>query len=443
MKIIFGVFTLLAFSCNIIAQRIGQTPGNSKVLCYYNSTSFLREGAAKVTVADIEQALPLCTHLIYGFVGINAQNNKLVSINEGLDLDKGKAHFRTITALRARFPNLKILLSVGGDHDWDTREKYLTLLESTTGRITFVNSAYSMVKTYSFDGLDLAWEFPTVRPKKIRSSIGSAWSGFKSTLGISKGPVDEKSEEHRETFTALIRELKNAFRPDNFILGLTVLPNVNASLYYDVPALINNIDYVTISAFDFQTPDRNPKVADFPSPIYLPHEREPEAFADYQINYWIHNTAPPSKVNLGIATYGRIWKLTEDSTKTGVPPISETDGPAAAGQALTPGLLSWPEICSTLQNPNNAHLKNENAPLRKVTDPTKRFGTYAFRLPNGAGEYGVWVGYEDPDTVGNKAEYVRTKGLGGISLLDITSDDIRGTCGGDKFPILRAAKNRL
>lgn len=434
---------MLAFVCTIDAQTLGQTPGNSKVLCYYNSTSFLREGTAKVTISDIEPALPFCTHLVYGFAGINAQNNKLVSINENLDLDKGKAHFRTITSLRARFPNLKILLSVGGDHDWNIREKYLTLLESTVGRITFVNSAYSLVKTYNFDGLDLAWEFPTVRPKKIRSSIGSAWSGFKNTLGIKKGPVDEKSEEHREEFTALVRELKNAFRPDNFILGLTVLPNVNSSLYYDVPALVNNIDYVNILAFDFQTPDRNPKVADFPSPIYLPHERDPEGFVEYQINYWTGNMAPASKVYLGLPTFGRAWKLTEDSTKTGVPPVPETDGPGAQGQASAPGLLSWPEVCGKLQNPTNTHLRDENAPLRKVTDPTKRFGTYAYRLPNPDGEHGVWVGYEDPDSAGNKAGYVRAKGLGGISVFDITSDDYRGACSGDKFPILRAAKYRL
>lgn len=88
-------------------------------------------------------------------------------------------------------------------------------------------------------------------------------------------------------------------------------------------------------------------------------------------------------------------------------------------------------------------MKGADAPLRKVGDPTKRFGSYAFVIPDGDGNNGVWVGYEDPDTAGNKAAYVRSKGLGGIAIFDLTTDDFRGTCSGDKFPILRAAKYRL
>lgn len=53
------------------------------------------------------------------------------------------------------------------------------------------------------------------------------------------------------------------------------------------------------------------------------------------------------------------------------------------------------------------------------------------------------MSYEDPDTAGNKAGYVRAKGLGGISINDLSLDDFRGTCSGDKYPILRAAKYRL
>lgn len=53
------------------------------------------------------------------------------------------------------------------------------------------------------------------------------------------------------------------------------------------------------------------------------------------------------------------------------------------------------------------------------------------------------MGYEDPDTAGTKAAYVRAKGLGGVAICDITLDDFRGLCTGDKFPVLRAAKFRL
>lgn len=119
-------------------------------------------------------------------------------------------------------------------------------------------------------------------------------------------------------------------------------------------------------------------------------------------------------------------------------------GPAPEGiQSKEGGLLSYPEICSKLPNQQNKNLKGENGPIRKVGDPTKRYGSYGYRLPDTDGNFGLWVGYEDPDTAGNKAAYVRAKNLGGVSICDLTLDDFRGSCSGDKFPILRAARYRL
>lgn len=69
-------------------------------------------------------------------------------------------------------------------------------------------------------------------------------------------------------------------------------------------------------------------------------------------------------------------------------------------------------------------------------------GTYAFRLPQDDKE-GIWVSFEDPDTAGQKASYVKAKGLGGVAVVDVTLDDFRGLCTGDKYPLLRAAKFRL
>lgn len=76
-------------------------------------------------------------------------------------------------------------------------------------------------------------------------------------------------------------------------------------------------------------------------------------------------------------------------------------------------------------------------------DPTHRYGSYAYRLADENGEHGLWVGYEDPEASQNKAGYVMTKNLGGVAIHDLTNDDFRGSCTGEKFPILRAAKYRL
>lgn len=88
-------------------------------------------------------------------------------------------------------------------------------------------------------------------------------------------------------------------------------------------------------------------------------------------------------------------------------------------------------------------MKGDLAPLRRVGDPTKFFGTYAYRLPDADGYHGLWVGYEDPETASNKAGYVVSNSLGGVCIHDLSLDDFRGTCSGDKYPILRSAKYRV
>lgn len=136
------------------------------------------------------------------------------------------------------------------------------------------------------------------------------------------------------------------------------------------------------------------------------------------------------------------WKLTSESKISGVPPIG-ADGPGEAGpQTKTPGLLSYPEVCSLLPNSN---VKSPSAPhqLRLVTDPSHKLGSYAYRLPDSSSDTGLWVAYEDPDTAGYKGAYVKNKGLGGIAIWDISLDDFRGICTGERFSILKAAKNHL
>ncbi|GBP97637.1 Chitinase-like protein EN03 [Eumeta japonica] len=381
---------------------------------------------------DLEPALSFCSHLVYGYAGVQPDTYKMVALNENLDTDRSHNNYRTITNLRSKFPGMKVMLSVGGDAD--TEE-----LESPQARTAFVNSGVLLAEQYGFDGVDLAWQFYKIKPKKIRSTWGSIWHGIKKTFGTT--PVDDKESEHREGFTALVREFKQALSLKPMQLSLTVLPNVNSSIYYDIPAIINLVDFVNLNAFDYSTPERNPKEADYTAPIYTPQNRNPLLNADAVVNHWLQNGAPANKLVLGVATYGRTWKLDSESEIAGVPPI-HTDGAGEAGPyTKTEGILSYPEICAKLINPN--HQKGMRPYLRKVTDPSKRFGTYAFRLPDDSGEAGLWISYEDPDTAGQKASYVKSKGLGGVSIVDLSMDDFRGLCTGDKYPILRAAKYRL
>lgn len=202
------------------------------------------------------------------------------------------------------------------------------------------------------------------------------------------------------------------------------------------------IDLVTLAnTFDFLTPLRNPNWADYTSPIYELFERDPTQCLDYQVQYWLNHTTELSKIILGVPAFGRAWVMTKASGLTGYPPIPVNGTAPAGNYTATPGLLSWPEICVRIHK--DKELTGDQAPLRKVGDPVKRFGTYAYRSADDEGKYGLWVSYEEPATAGLKAAYSAVKDLGGVALFDLTLDDVKGECGMGQYSILRSLKDNL
>ncbi|XP_060536626.1 chitinase-like protein Idgf4 [Cylas formicarius] len=417
---------------------------NKIVICNYEAKSHFWEGQGKFDVSFLEPALQYCTHLVYGYAAIKEDTLKLVPLNEQFDVIKD--NYRHVTDLKIKYPNLKVLLSVGGNDDVsgegnEKNLKYREVLETASRRLAFINSAYMIVKAYGFDGIDLAWEFPETDPKKIKTGFKKFWSSVKSVF-TSKSPIDENAEEHRNQFTALVRELKNSFKPDNLLVALTVLPNVNSTVYYSPRELAPHVDFVVLHAFDFYTPQRNPKLADFPSPLYELIDRRSDENVDAWVKYWLSNGFPQNKLVLGIPAYGRTWKLDEDAKVDSVPPEG-LHGPGEPGpQTKDAGILSYPEICTKIEKPQDWNPAAPNQ-FKKIPDSTKRRGSYAYKLPDETDGGGIWIGYEDPESAANKATYVRNKGLAGVAIDDLTLDDFKGVCGPNKYAILRAAVSAL
>ncbi|XP_034474766.1 chitinase-like protein Idgf1 [Drosophila innubila] len=415
---------------------------NSKLICYYDSASYLRQGPARLDSDHLDLALQFCTHLVYGYAGLKPDTFDLYSLNVDFDI----FHFQDITLLRLKFPQLKVLLSVGGDRDVDQSEsnKYIALLEANrTAQQNFIDSSMLMLRRNGFDGLDLAFQLPKNKPRKVHGTVGTYWKKFKK-LFTGDFIVDPLADQHKGQFTDLVVNLRTAFQSANLMLTMTVLPNVNSTWYFDVPKLHNHLDYINLAAFDFLTPLRNPDEADYTAPIFFLDEQErlPHLNIEFQLNYWVQNHCPLNKLHLGIASYGRAWKLSKDSGLSGLPVVPHTCGAGQGGLqiASTEGLLSWPEICSKLPLNQTTVYRGANAPLRKVTDLTQKYGNYALRPSDENGDHGMWVSYDDPDFAGIKATYAKSRGLGGVALFDLSYDDFRGLCTQVKFPIVQTIK---
>ncbi|XP_034099995.1 chitinase-like protein Idgf3 [Drosophila albomicans] len=433
----------LALSVVLLSAPL-QVSAGPNLICYYDSRGFLRQGLAQFTLPDLELALQFCTHVIYGYAGIHPETFEMQSINRPLDYDN--RHFAQITQFKDKYPYVKFLLSVGGDRDTEFEEKYVKLLESgVQGQRRFIESARDLVRRFNFDGLDLAFELPRNKPRKVHSDVGMAWKSFKKFF-TGDFVVDTNADTHKTQMTELVSQLSNSLKANDLLLSLTVLPNVNSSWYYDAPAIATKVDFINLGTFDFLTPARNPEEADYTAPLYEINSdnRLPHYSVNFQMEHWLLQRVPANKLNIGIATYGRAWKLTLDSDHVDKPVVTNTNGEAQAGpQTKTPGMLNWAEICKLLPNPSNVNGKGGDAPIKRVSDSTKRLGSFAYRVADSDGAHGLWVSYDDPETAGSKAQYARAKNLGGVALFDLTLDDFRGQCTGDRFPMLRAIKYRL
>ncbi|XP_050441164.1 chitinase-like protein EN03 [Adelges cooleyi] len=436
-KSVSALFSLLA---------IAQVSQAFKTVCYYDGKSLWRKDVVKVTVEELKPAVSFCTHLVYGYVGIDDDKYNVKSLDPKLDLPEskdvkgGKGNFKAITSLKKAYPGLTVLLSVGGMADTDDPDKYLEVLEKEKRRTSFASTISAMAKENGFDGVDLAWQFPIVNEKKEKNTWGSFIHKVAKTVGITS--KDTKEAEHKEQFTALVREVKGVLNANSCpYLSVSILPHVNSSVYFDFPGLQKYVDHFNLMIYDFRTPDRVPKLADYAAPMQFVYaDRLNWQNVEYQVNKAIALKVDRSKLVLGVSTYGRTWKLDKDSGKSGAPPVT-ADGPGQEGTyTKTEGLLAYYEICPHLVESTSA--TTSLTLYRRVPDPNKRLGTYAFRLPKDDVK-GIWISFEEPETIKQKATYVKQNNLGGIALVDLSMDDARGLCDSQKYPLLKAVRNVL
>lgn len=143
---------------------------------------------------------------------------------------------------------------------------------------------------------------------------------------------------------------------------------------------------------------------------------------------------------LAIATFGRSWKVSEESHQNNYRNPVSTDGEAPPGPfTRTPGFLSYLEICSRYKDKDGIEMIRQMRP----------FEGFQYFLINPIKERrdkvteSIWVGYEEPITAADKGFYARSVQLGGIAIVDISLDDFTGACsGGVAYPILREARHR-
>jgi len=137
---------------------------NARIVCYYTNWSNKRPGIGKFEPEHLDPTL--CTHVIFAFANLNSEFK--ISPSEEVDETNGseKGLYDRVIALKAKNPNLSVLLAVGGWMMGPAPFKALT--ENSYRQTLFTFSTIEFLRKKGFDGLDICWEFPRGAEDKER-----------------------------------------------------------------------------------------------------------------------------------------------------------------------------------------------------------------------------------------------------------------------------------
>lgn len=278
--------TLFAFAlsaCNspqTAQPQAETTPASPKIIAYY-----MGDGA------DLQRYnISQLTHIIYSFLHLDG--NQL-----SFDSAKDKQALQRLVALKKQYPNLKVMLSLGG---WGGCETCSDIFNSAENRKAFAQSTLAIVEEYQADGIDLDWEYPTI-------------PGF---------PGHKYAAYDRANFTALIQELRAAFGSRyelSFAAGGFDSFLETAVDWDAIMPLLDNVNLMTYDIVNGATPHTGHHTALYSTP-------QQKDSTDNAVQFLLRKGVAPGKIIIGTAFYARVWEQVNATNKGLYQPGVHIDG---------------------------------------------------------------------------------------------------------------------
>ena len=335
------------------------------------------------------------THIIYAFARIT-DDGRLALGDPCLDVGEcdstatstaratESGNFAELRRLKERHPQLKLLMAVGG---WSGSGKFSDVALTAESRAAFTRSAVDLVIRRwpgLFDGIDIDWEYP------VRGGLAT----------------NVTRPEDRVNFTLLLQSLRNeldaqgAQNRKRYLLTIATIagPAVFAQMELDkVTALV---DWINVMTYDYHAGSR---IAHFNAPLYTAAGDPTSGFTiDSTVQRYLGGGVPPAKLVVGVPFYGRVYG--------GVAPTN--------GGLFQPAPGPIPEEWRTGTDFKSlVRRRPEASGFTRVLHPEARVPI----LYNAA--TGVWITYDDVESIAEKAGYVRSRGLGGVMAWELGGDE--------------------
>ena len=306
-----------------------------------------------------------------------------------------KGNFNQLKELKRKYPNLRVLISLGG---WTYSKYFSDAALTAASRQALVSSCLDLyikgnlpliggdpaggpgAAAGVFDGIDIDWEWP--------ASDGNTGNVIR--------PQD------KQNFTLMAQE----FRRQLDAYGATTGKRYDLSAFlpadpakitagFEVPQIFNYLDWGTVQGYDFHgawEPTTNHQANLYPAA----GDPSPVKFSgDLAISTYTSRGAPAAKLLLGVPFYGRGWTGVRNTNNGLFQPGTAAPGTVEAGI----------EDYKVLKNRPGTRYRDTAAGALWLYDGTS------------------WWSYDDPTVIAQKTAYVKAKGLGGVMVWELDGDD--------------------
>lgn len=383
----------LLFTCIYLTYLCHTAALKYKRVCYYTNWAQYRNGIAKFEPSHIDPSL--CTHIIYAFGKLEDNGITNFEWND-------ETRYVEVNAFKRNNTGLKTLLAMGG---WTAGSKpYSDMAASPENRRTFINASISWLRKYDFDGLDMDWEYPA-----NRGGVPEDFNNFPILL--------------KEILEAFTEEAKTSGKSRLLLTAAVGVGKSVADTAYNIPEMSKYLDFISLMAYDLRGGWE--KTTGFNAALYRSSADSSDEYnVAFAVDYWLRKGTPKEKLILGLATYGRSFKL-QDENNFGVGAPATGAGPQGKYVAED-GFLPYYDICARQVQRVGETYRDEKAQ------------TPFFVQEN------IWVGFDDQLSIYTKVnDLVIRKQLGGAMIWALDFDDFNNICGYGKYPISRVMTDTL
>jgi chitinase len=313
----------------------------------------------------------------------------------------GPLNIQNLKNLKIQYPNLKVLISVGG---WTMSWTLSKVFANDTLRNTFITSAVKFIIDNGFDGLDIDWENPGVQ-------------------GIGFNYVDAVNDT--PNLIKFLSQLRQAFdtASPNKHMEITAAIGTNPNVINHYNGTAPYLDYVNAMTYDYAGSwgDGGHLAGLYHNPK---GDMDPQFNVDSAITNLINAGFTADKIVLGLPFYARGWAKIIP-TDLSNPIFGKNIGGPGVSYSLSagePGLSSWRNLRDIVGTNGMTRYYDSVAHAAYIYNST-------------TGE--AWS-YDDPSTIKEKVQYMKNRGLAGIMGWELSDDTRDG-----KDSLLDAAISQL